>query len=272
MDFYESRTFTIGQFAALHGINKKTLMWYDEIGLLKPAFIRENGYRCYTFKQSAELETILMLRDLHVPLKEIAGFMEARSAQSLEHLLEEKLHAVDAEIHALQTLRTAMVHKKEEMHRLCSIDMQAITMVDKQKPRQMLLVPTTAQTSLNDEVERVLSVIKKHHLQRLYDASYGAMLPVEALYAHRFEEYTMLTVELPCFSQTEGLHSQPKGRYLLAYHKGAWEGLPKRYEEILAFAKREGLALYGHAYEKSINDAVVVQPEDNVTEIEIPVR
>ena len=25
---------TIGQFAALHGINKKTLMWYDEIGLL----------------------------------------------------------------------------------------------------------------------------------------------------------------------------------------------------------------------------------------------
>ena len=29
--------FTIGQFAALHGINKKTLMWYDEIGLFKPA-------------------------------------------------------------------------------------------------------------------------------------------------------------------------------------------------------------------------------------------
>lgn len=27
--------FTIGQFAALHEINKKTLMWYDEIGLLK---------------------------------------------------------------------------------------------------------------------------------------------------------------------------------------------------------------------------------------------
>ena len=35
--------FTIGQFAALHEINKKTLMWYDEIGLLKPACIKENG-------------------------------------------------------------------------------------------------------------------------------------------------------------------------------------------------------------------------------------
>ena len=29
------KLFTIGQFAALHGINKKTLMWYDEIGQKK---------------------------------------------------------------------------------------------------------------------------------------------------------------------------------------------------------------------------------------------
>ena len=33
--------FTIGQFAALHGINKKTLMWYDEIGLFCPAVVKD---------------------------------------------------------------------------------------------------------------------------------------------------------------------------------------------------------------------------------------
>ena len=50
------KLFTIGQFAALHGINKKTLMWYDEIGLFKPAFIHEeNGYRLYSYYQSTEL-------------------------------------------------------------------------------------------------------------------------------------------------------------------------------------------------------------------------
>ena len=44
--------FTIGQFAALHGINKKTLMWYDEIGLFKPVSINaENGYRFYSYYQ-----------------------------------------------------------------------------------------------------------------------------------------------------------------------------------------------------------------------------
>ena len=59
----KSKLLTIGQFAALHGINKKTLMWYDEIGLFKPATIDpQNGYRCYNYHQSPILETILLLR------------------------------------------------------------------------------------------------------------------------------------------------------------------------------------------------------------------
>ena len=38
---------------AVHGINKKTLMWYDEIGLFHPAAIHpENGYRYYNYHQS----------------------------------------------------------------------------------------------------------------------------------------------------------------------------------------------------------------------------
>ena len=39
-----NRLLTIGQFAAMHGINKKTLMWYDEIGLFNPAII--NPAKC----------------------------------------------------------------------------------------------------------------------------------------------------------------------------------------------------------------------------------
>ncbi len=69
LNFYEAtmnkndKLLTIGQFAAMHGINKKTLMWYNEIGLFKPASINpENGYRFYTYYQSPILETILLLR------------------------------------------------------------------------------------------------------------------------------------------------------------------------------------------------------------------
>lgn len=52
----KDKLLTIGQFASMHGINKKTLIWYDEIGLFKPAAINpENGYRCYNYHQSPVL-------------------------------------------------------------------------------------------------------------------------------------------------------------------------------------------------------------------------
>ena len=83
---------TIGQFAAMHGINKKTLMWYDEIGLFKPASINpENGYRCYSYHQSPILETILLLRELDVSVSEIQDFMKNRCASSMDSLCKRKL-------------------------------------------------------------------------------------------------------------------------------------------------------------------------------------
>ena len=72
-------------------INKKTLMWYDEIDLLKPVCIKQNGYRYYSYQQSAALETILMLREMNVSLDEIKQFMENRTIDNFGSLLQEKI-------------------------------------------------------------------------------------------------------------------------------------------------------------------------------------
>ena len=99
----KSRLLTIGQFAAMHRINKKTLMWYDEISLFKPAAVNpENGYRCYNYHQSPILETILLLRELDVSIQEIQDFMQNRSAGSLKNLLEDKIAELDLRITHLQ--------------------------------------------------------------------------------------------------------------------------------------------------------------------------
>lgn len=39
--------YTIRKLARLAGISARTLRWYDQIGLLKPGRIAENGYRVY---------------------------------------------------------------------------------------------------------------------------------------------------------------------------------------------------------------------------------
>jgi len=59
--------------------------------LLKPACIKENGYRYYSYQQSAALETILMLREMNVSLDEIKQFMENRTIDNFGSLLQEKI-------------------------------------------------------------------------------------------------------------------------------------------------------------------------------------
>ena len=64
---------------------------------------------------------------------------------------------------------------------------------------------------------------------------------------------------------------QPAGRYLRAFYKGGWDGLPQQYLAILDYARRQGLALSGFSYEKGLNEAVIDQIEDYILQIEIPV-
>ena len=63
--------YTIQTLAKMTGTTVRTLHFYDEIGLLKPAFVGENGYRYYQDQQLATLQQILFYRKLGLNLKQI---------------------------------------------------------------------------------------------------------------------------------------------------------------------------------------------------------
>ena len=263
--------FTIGQFAAIHAINKKTLMWYDEVGLFKPAVIKENGYRYYSYYQSNMLETILMLRELNMSIKEIQIFMNHRSADSLEKLLREKIMELDQKILNLQSVRKLLSTHRNEMSSLMNMDISQISIIEKEQC-YLAQVPTTIDTPFEKEIEMVIAEARKHQLHRLHDSTYGSMISVESLYSGNFDNYTALFIEIPMPIQTKGLHVQPKGKYLKAFHKGSWEGLCDKYKVLLDYAKKNNLTLLGYAYEKGINEIVVDTIDDYITQIEIPIR
>ncbi|NBH26793.1 MerR family transcriptional regulator [Lachnospiraceae bacterium] len=267
----KSKLLTIGQFAALHGINKKTLMWYDEIGLFKPAAINpENGYRCYNYHQSPILETILLLRELDVSIVEIQAFMKNRSAENLKQLLDEKIASLDLQIIHLQAVRKTLCNHYQNMETLLTMDLSEISMVEKEE-RFLVTVDIDPSTSFEKEVELVTAQTALYQVGRLHDVSYGSMISVSSLREGRFDNYSRLFIEIPFLTQKSGLHIQPAGKYLRAFYKGDWSGLPRRYQTILDYADSHGLEPYGFSYEKGINEAVVDRIEDYIVEIEIPV-
>lgn len=271
MLFPAGRLFTIGQFAKLHEINKKTLMWYDEIGLLKPATVGENGYRYYTYQQSHILEIILLLRELNVPIPEIRRFLDDRSAGSLERLFSEQIESLDRTIRHLEVLQKSLEKRRQDMETLGRLDLSEIGVVTKAEPHAFGLVDISDAATLEERLDRASQGAKKYRLRRLFDASCGAMLPVERLYSGDFEAYTALYMELPRQLSAQAAHIQPAGEYLRAFCKGGGEPLAARCREILAYAAARGLTLRGHAYEKGINELVTDSLEEFIMQIEIPI-
>ncbi|HBV83267.1 MAG TPA: hypothetical protein DEB74_10850 [Lachnospiraceae bacterium] len=266
-----NKLLTIGQFATMHGINKKTLMWYDEIGLFKPACINpENGYRCYNYHQSPILETILLLRELDVSIPEIQDFMKNRSAGNLKDLLEDKIAALDLRITHLQAVRTTLCTHHQNMSTLLTMNLSEISIVER-KERYLVTVDINQETSFEDEVELITAETEKYQLGRLHDASYGSMIPVSSLLAGNYNDYSKLFIEIPFLTYQTGLHIPPTGKYLSAFHKGDWDKLPQRYEEIFAFAKQHNLTLHDFAYEMGINENVIDRINDYIVQIEIPI-
>lgn len=206
----KDKLITIGQFAALHGINKKTLMWYDEIGLFKPAAINpENGYRCYSYHQSSILETILLLRELDVSIAEIQDFMQNRSAENLERLLDEKIENLDLQITHLQAVRKTLCSRHQDMDTLLTMNLSEIVIIEKEE-HCLVTVDIDKNISFEKEVELITAETSRYQLGRLHDASYGSMIPVSSLLTGNFNDYTKLFIEIPFLKQKKGCIHSPK--------------------------------------------------------------
>ena len=153
---------------------------------------------------------------------------------------------------------------------LLAMDLSEISVIEKEE-RYLVTVDIGRSTSFEKEVELITAETAKYQLGRLHDASYGSMISVASLQNGSFDDYSKLFIEIPSLTHKDGLHIQPAGRYLRAFYKGGWDGLPQQYLAILDYARRQGLALSGFSYEKGLNEAVIDQIEDYILQIEIPV-
>lgn len=94
----------IKEFADFTGVSVRTLHYYDEIGLLKPAYVEEQtGYRYYDEVSLERMQEILFYRELDFSLKNICELLSSPNYDKQE---------------ALDKQRKLLVLKKERLERL----------------------------------------------------------------------------------------------------------------------------------------------------------
>ena len=82
--------YTVNKLAKLSGVSARTLRFYDEIGLLKPAYVGDNDYRYYEEEQLLMLQQILFYRELDFPLSEIQRIVSSDTFDKIESLQSHK--------------------------------------------------------------------------------------------------------------------------------------------------------------------------------------
>lgn len=115
--------FKIGEFSIINRLTIKTLRHYDEIGLLKPAYVDEvSGYRFYTGSQLPKVQKIIHLKMIGFSLSEISELLkkDISSNQWLRVLKDkekEVTQLVDSEKLKLQQLKTylSVLQKEKNM-------------------------------------------------------------------------------------------------------------------------------------------------------------
>ncbi len=112
-----NKTYTVNQLARLAGVSVRTLHHYDEIGLLKPAFIGENRYRYYGEEQLLRLQQILIHRKLDMSLAEIGAILDAPGFDRLGTLQQQRAR-LDAQAKRyadmVRTIDRTIAHLKGE--------------------------------------------------------------------------------------------------------------------------------------------------------------
>jgi MerR family transcriptional regulator, thiopeptide resistance regulator len=99
----ENAMYTVKQCSDLAGVSVRTLHYYDEIGLLKPSSVGENGYRYYEDADLFRLQQILFFREMDLGLLQIKDILD-RPDFDLVSALQEHRHALEANIERMQGL------------------------------------------------------------------------------------------------------------------------------------------------------------------------
>lgn len=260
--------FTAGQFAKLHHINKRTLHYYDDIGLFSPAYKAENGYRYYSYRQSAALENILALRELGMSIEEIKGYLKHPNTDAFLAIADQKSHEIDEQIRRLKKLKSILCEKQETLALCASIYDEMIEVVHFPK-RFFLLTPTEFEETALTDMEQVLAHLEIAWACSTYKAGCGSYISLDKVSRGQFKTYDGLFTLVDRPKKGVDFQIRPQGAYLCGYCIGNWDKIPNLYRKMLDYAAAKKLKLKGNCYEMGLNEFAISGEDEYVTRIEI---
>ncbi|OLS40096.1 MerR family transcriptional regulator [Bacillus sp. MRMR6] len=273
MNEKSGRYLTTGEFAKLCKVNKQTLFYYDQIGLLSPVWKNEKGYRYYSIHQIELFFVIDLLKELDMSLSDIQAYMQNKSPEGFLSLMYQKKNEIvkkRQEIEAKERIIEAKIALMEEASYLRFDQVTVETL-----PAATFYLSRNIENIMNEEffgaVSDFIDELNVSHLDTGYPI--GAMTKREQVVKGEYANYSYLYIKQPNPKAGYPYFQTLEGDYLIGYHIGDEKTIPNTYKRLFTEMDRLQLALGEYVLEEYIYDTIVKnQKEQFVTKIIIHVK
>jgi effector-binding domain-containing protein len=263
----------IGRFARATRLSVKALRHYDELGLLRPAFVDpSSGYRYYRPAQANQAEAIRILRSVDMPLEEIGALLADGGEPAAGYLRRhrERLEARLAEHRRMLAFLERLLDKEGVMPYEVTV---------KQLPAQPVAATRTTtdlghvSAAISTGVHAVLDELGRHGLTPAG--------PLQVVYHadQVLDEESSAPIEI-CFPVAAPFEGSGEvygtelagGPAAVTVHRGPYAEIGPAYHTVSGWIADHGHELAGGPREVYLNVPGEVAEADLLTEVQWPIR
>lgn len=170
-----SNTYSIGDFAKKTGITIRTLHYYDEMNLLKPAFITDAGRRYYSDESIIQLQKIVTLKFLGYSLEKIHKLIYLNDWDLKE---------------SLQFQKQEMLQKREQIDRVIRALDHALYIMDEQGTVNANIFMTLIHNIHKEDEQKkwLINIFPKDSVEQMYSLSDEKQMELNSKIAKLIDE------------------------------------------------------------------------------------
>ena len=265
-DYYK-----IGEISKIYGIGRDSLMYYEDIGILKP-FRDKNGYRMYKLSDIWRLNLIKELRSLNFPMKKRKEYLDDRNIESTKEILNKEIILIDEKIEELLSYKQNIMKRLDTInYELRNLKLYEIDLVYINKRKALEL---NANITKDEEFDFLIQKLQKDYENRftiLGNNNIGSSFCLDKIKQGIYNEFKSVF----CFLEDEEEIYNiifNEGYYLTLTYKGEYKNNKHHINKMFKYIEEKGYKIISDPIE--IYKIDIHETEDInefVTEIQIPV-
>ena len=259
MKKHDEGLFQIGEVTKILGVTRKTLLVFEDMGLLTPAVKdEESGYRYYSADNMTQIRAIRSLQTLGLSLKEVAEYYY-------------DTENIDVHLKRLMDLRSAL-DKNIQMLQVRAAKQGDLTVRKTTLPRQVCF-------TRHYECENVAEAANVLRDTYIAAARTGKMSMLGRMFTMRMST-SLDKLDLMCCIPVEDSFDGPERMEfaetpaLCIYYRGPYEGTTTAIRALMAYVKENNIETTG-AFRSIYMEGPPNRgenKEDYITQIAVPVR